>query len=77
MIDIRENGAKLSVSAYQEDSAVTVSLTMKRKKRSKDGTVFIYRHSDLEKALRIAHYHFTELSNFGNIQEDDKDETNW
>jgi hypothetical protein len=77
LTDIRENGAKISISSQGDDLTPLVSITLKRARKKSAGRVFMYRHVDLEKCLRIAYFHFTVVSNYGEELQTEKNSLDW
>lgn len=77
ILDIIEAGAKVSFTAQDEGETYLTSISIKPTKKIKVGKVLMYRHSDLTKSFSIAHYHFTEVSNYGTDLEDPESDVDW
>ena len=77
LLEIQENGFKLSISSQDGGEVSLISITKKPGQKNKSGQVFMYRHGDLEKAIRIAHYHFVTVTNFGNDLPAEESSTDW
>lgn len=77
LLEVQENGFKLSISSQDNGSTSLISISVKPKGKQGAGQVFMYRHSDLEKSIRIAHYHFTQVLNFGGNLEVAQNSVDW
>lgn len=77
ILEVQENGFKLSISSQDSGSTSLISISVKPKGTGGKGQVFMYRHSDLEKSIRIAHYHFTQVLNFGGNVQVTENSTDW
>ena len=65
LLELQENGFKTSISSDGAKGTPLISISIKPRTQKDAGRVFLYRHSDLEKCIRIAYYHFTVVSQFG------------
>ena len=65
LLELQENGFKMSVSSSNNDLLPLVTISVKPKRKNGQGVCFLYRHNDLEKCLYIAYYHFVVATNFG------------
>ena len=77
LISFHDNGLKLSISPDRNGSVFLISVTFKPLGKRKNGYVFMYRHSDLDKALRMALFHAGEIMDWGSNLMAEETETDW
>lgn len=77
LLDLADKDCKMSVKFDQQNVVYLISITVSSPSRKDAKVCYMFRHADLAKCIRIAHYYIAEVVDYGVKQDVDTNDYDW